>query len=66
MNSAYLSLSRYQISALTDSFNFLDQISLKKLFLVKNKKSKHHHGILHIRISLIANFQLKLIIFSFD
>ena len=32
---------------------------------VENKKSEHHHGILHIRISLGTKFQLKLIISSF-
>ena len=36
----------------------------KKSFAVKNRKSEHHHGILHILISLVAKFQLKLIILS--
>ena len=37
----------------------------RKVFPVENKKSEHHHGILHIRISLGTKFQLKLIISSF-
>ena len=37
----------------------------KKVFPVKNRKSEHHHGILHIWISLDTKFQLKLIILSF-
>ena len=37
----------------------------KKVFPVKNRKSEHHHGILHIWISLGTKFQLKLIILSF-
>ena len=37
----------------------------KKVFPVKNRKSGHHDGILHIWISLDAKFQLKLIILSF-
>ena len=37
----------------------------KKIFPVENRKSEHHHGILHIWISLGTKFQLKLIILSF-
>ena len=37
----------------------------KKVFPVKNKKSEHHHGILHIWISLGTKFQLKLTILTF-
>ena len=37
----------------------------KKVFPVENRKSEHHHGILHIWISLGTKFQLKLIILSF-
>ena len=37
----------------------------KKVFPVKNRKSEHNHGILHIWISLGTKFQLKLIILSF-
>ena len=32
---------------------------------MKSRKSKHHHRILQIRISLATKFQLKLIILSF-
>ena len=49
----------YQISAETDNFDFLDQIYLM-VFTVENRKSKHHHCILHIRISRGTKFQLKL------
>ena len=34
----------------------------KKVFPVKNRKSEHHHGILHIWISLGTKFQLKMLI----
>ena len=37
----------------------------KGVFPVKNKKNEHHHGILHILISLGTKFQLKLIVLSF-
>ena len=37
----------------------------KMVFPVENRKSEHHHGILHIWISLGTKFQLKLIILSF-
>ena len=37
----------------------------KNVFLVQNRKSKYHHVILHIRISLSSKFQLKLTILSF-
>ena len=66
VNSAYSNKSRYQISVVTDSFNFLDQICTKRVFLDKNTKTGHHHRILHIRISLTTKFQLKLTIFSYD
>ena len=36
----------YKISALTDGFNFFDQIFLKKVFPEKNRRIGHHHGIL--------------------
>ena len=39
LNSAYSNYFRYQISAKTDSFNFLDQICPKRLFPIKNRKS---------------------------
>ena len=37
----------------------------KKVFPVKNRKSEHHHGTLHIWISLDIIFQLELIILTF-
>ena len=61
----YSNQFRYQISAKTHSFDFLDQICSKRLFAIKNRKSKHHHQILHIRIGLPTKFQLKLIILIF-
>ena len=33
--------------------------------MVKNRKSKHHHSILHIQISLRTKFLLKLTILIF-
>ena len=38
LNSAYSTCSRYQISAQTDNFNFLDQICPKRVFAVLNRK----------------------------
>ena len=35
-------ISIYEISALTDNFDFLDQICPKRVFPVKNSKSEHH------------------------
>ena len=58
-------VSWYQISALTDNFDFLDQICPKRVFLVKNRKSEHHHWIPLIQISLGTKFQLKLTILIF-
>ena len=43
----------------------IDQICLKRLFPVKNKKSERHRWILHIWISLGTKFQLKQTISSF-
>ena len=37
----------------------------KKVFPIKNRKSEHRHGILHIWIILGTKFQLKLTILSF-
>ena len=48
------------------SFDFLDQICPKRVFLVKNGKSEHHHSSLHIRIRLGSKFQLKLTILIFQ
>ena len=39
---------RYQVSAQSDNFDFLNQIHPKKVFSVKRRKSEHPHGILHI------------------
>ena len=35
------------------------------MFSFENRKSKHHHWILHNRIILDTNFQLKLTILNF-
>ena len=59
-----ISLVRYFSS--NWQFDFLDQTCPKMYFLLKiERKSEHHHGILHIWISLGGKFQLKLIILSF-
>ena len=42
--------------------DFLNKTYKKK---VQNKKSEHHHRILHIRNSLGTKFQLKLTILNF-
>ena len=39
LNSAYSNQSRYQISVKTDNFDFLDHISSKGVFPVKNRKN---------------------------
>ena len=44
------------------SNGFFGQIFLTK---IQNRKSEHHHRILHIKNSLGTKFQLKLTIFSF-
>ena len=46
-------------------FWFFESNLPKKVFPVKNKKSEHHHRILHIWISLGTKFQPKLMILSF-
>ena len=46
-------------------FRFFGPYFPKKVFPVKNRKSKHHHEILHILITLGTKFQPKLIILSF-
>ena len=38
--------------------NFMDQIFLKMVVPVKNRKSEHHHWILHIQFSLGTKIQL--------
>ena len=55
----------HQISNQTDNFDFLEQIYPKRAFLVKNRKSEHHHYILHIRIGLGTKFQLRSTILIF-
>ena len=44
---------------------FLDQICPKRVFPLWNRKSEHHHWILHTWIRLGAKFQLKLTILNF-
>ena len=56
LNSAYLNQFRCPISALIDNFNFLDQICPKRVFPAKNRKSEHHHWILHARIRESTKF----------
>ena len=65
LNSAYSNLFRYQISALIDNFDFLDQVYPKGVISVKKGKSEHHHWILHIRISLGTKLYSKLTIFIY-
>ena len=43
----------------------MDQIYPRKIFMVTNWKSEHHHWIPHIKISLGMKFQLKLTIWLF-
>ena len=50
----------HQISLWTNNFEFLDQICPRKIFMVKNRKSEHHHWIPFVQISLSTKFQLKL------
>ena len=52
--------SKYQVSAKTDNFDFVDQIYPKRVFPVLNSKCEHHYCILRIRINLGTKFQLKL------
>ena len=44
---------------------FLDQICPKQVFPLWDRKSEHHHWILHTWLSLGATFQLKLTILIF-
>ena len=46
-------------------FWLLEKISKKRILPVENRKNEHQHRILHIRISLDTNFQLKLTILIF-
>ena len=65
LNCAYSKKFRYEISAETDNLDFLDQICSQRVFLVEDRKNEHHHWILHIRIILNTQFQLKLMILIF-
>ena len=55
----------YQISLWTNNFEFLDQICPRKIFMVKNRKSEHHHWNPLLQINLGTKFQLKLSILNF-
>ena len=44
---------------------FLEQICQKMVFLVKKRKSQHHHWIQYVRICLDAKCQLKLTTLTF-
>ena len=46
-------------------FDFLDQFCLRKIFMVKSRKSEHRHWILLIPTSLGTKIQLKLTILIF-
>ena len=50
------------MSAQTDNLAFWTKF---KVFPVEKRQSEHHHGILHIWISLGTKFQLKQLILSF-
>ena len=65
MNSVYSNYTRYQISAETDNFDFLDQICSKRVFPVSSRKSKQRNWILNIRIKFVKKFELKLAILIF-
>ena len=47
------------ISHWTNNLEFSDQTCPRRIFMVKNRKSEHHHWILHIQINLGTKFQLK-------
>ena len=44
-----INYSRYQISASTGNFDFLDQICPKRVLPTENRKCEHHHWLLDIR-----------------
>ena len=57
---------RFWISASTNNFDFRNKFPKKRYTSArKHKKNDYHYWILHIRISLSANFQLKLTIAIF-
>ena len=58
-------MSKYQISAETDNFQFLDQIFPKRVFLVEIRKGEHHYLILHIRIRVGIKFRFEQTILNF-
>ena len=60
LNLAYLNYSRYQISALTDNFDFYDQVCQERVFPVKNRKNEHPQWILLLINTLGTKFQLAL------
>ena len=51
---------RISLSFWTNNFELLNQICPRKIFMVKNRKSEHHHWIPFVQISLSTKFQLKL------
>ena len=53
------------VSTLSRDFDLLDHICPKRVLLVENRKSEHHHWILHIWISLNTKFQVKLTVLIF-
>ena len=61
----HIQISIVRNFSLNLQFWFFGPYLPKKVFPVENRKSEHHHGILHIWISLDTKFQLKLIILSF-
>ena len=64
-NSTHSNYSRFQISALINNFDFLKKNYQKRTPPFKNRKSEHHHWILHIWVRLSTKFQLKMTIFNF-
>ena len=65
LSSAYSNKCRYQISAWTGNFDFLDQIWPRRTFLIEILKSEYQYWILLIQVSLDIKLQLKLTILTF-
>ena len=64
LNSAYSNWStKFQLKLTI--LIFWIKFSPKRVFSIKNRKSEHHHWIMHIQISLGTKFQLKLTILIF-
>ena len=61
----HIQISLVQNFSLNRQFWFFRPNLPKKVFPVESRKGRHHHGILHIWISLGTRFQLKLTILSF-